>query len=80
MSLKCFWILQIIQNDIKMSVKEWSWMDKPDLTNQKKWVIVRGENIFRYETFNEAVTVNQMLCGHLMSEEYYENHYKEDKK
>jgi hypothetical protein len=63
-----------------MSVKEWSWMDKPDLTNQKKWVIVRGENIFRYETFNEAVTVNTMLCGHLMSEEFYENHYKEDKK
>ena len=61
-----------------MSVREWEWMNRPDLTNQKGWVIVRGENVYHYETWNEAVTVNQMLGGHLMSEEYYKNHYKKD--
>lgn len=63
-----------------MSMKEWSWMDRPELTNQKGWVIVRGENVFHYETWNEAVTVNQMLGGNLMSKDYYENHYKEQSK
>lgn len=62
-----------------MSMKEWSWMDRPQLTNQKGWVIVRGENVFHYETWNEAVTVNQMLGGNLMSKDYYENHYKTNK-
>ena len=61
-----------------MSIKEWEWMNKPELTNQKGWVIVRGENVYNYETWNEAVTVNQMLGGHLMSKEYYENHYKNE--
>ena len=55
-------------------------MDRPQLTNQKGWVIVRGENVFRYETWNEAVTVNQMLGGNLMSEDFYENHYKKENK
>ena len=61
-----------------MSIKEWDWMDRPELTNQKGWVIVRGENVFRYESWNEAVTVNQMLGGNLMSEDFYENHYKKE--
>ena len=63
-----------------MSVREWDWMDRPELTNQKGWVIVRGENVFRYETWNEVVTVNQMLGGNLMSEDFYENHYKKENK
>ena len=33
-----------------MSVREWDWMNRPDITNQNGWVIVRGENVFRYET------------------------------
>jgi len=61
-----------------MSINEWSWMDRPDLKNQKNWVIVRGDVVFRYETFNEAVTVNTMLNGNLMSENYYKNHYKKN--
>ena len=61
-----------------MSISEWSWMDRPGLENQKNWVIVKGDEVFRYETFNEAVTVNTMLDGHLMSENYYKNHYKKD--
>ena len=61
-----------------MSIREWEWMDKPQLTNEKGWVIVKGENVFRYETWNEAVTVNTMLGGSLMSENFYENHYKNE--
>ena len=61
-----------------MSIKEWEWMNKPELTNQKGWVIVRGENVYNYETWNEAVIVNQMLGGHLMSKEYHENLYKNE--
>jgi hypothetical protein len=61
-----------------MSIKEWEWMNRPELTNQKGWVIVRGENVYNYETWNEAVIVNQMLGGHLMSKEYHENHYKNE--
>jgi len=61
-----------------MSIKEWEWMDKPQLTNEKGWVIVKGESVFRYETWNEAVTVNTMLGGNLMSENFYENHYKNE--
>jgi len=61
-----------------MSINEWSWMDRPNLENQKNWVIVRGDEVFRYETFNEAVTVNTMLNGNLMSENYYKNHYKKN--
>ena len=52
-------------------------MMRPDLTKQRGWVIIRGENLFRYESWNEAVVVNQMLGGQLMSEDYYEYHYKE---
>jgi len=61
-----------------MSIKEWDWMDNPQLTNEKGWVIVKGESVFRYETWNEAVTVNTMLGGNLMSENFYENHYKNE--
>ena len=61
-----------------MSIREWEWMDKPQLTNETGWVIVKGENVFRYETWNEAVTINTMLGGHLMSENFYENHYKNE--
>ena len=53
-------------------------MDRPGLQNEKNWVIVRGDEVFRYETFNEAVTVNTMLNGNLMSENYYKNHYNKD--
>ena len=61
-----------------MENNKWEWSDKPQLTNEKGWVIVKGENVFRYETWNEAVTVNTMLGGHLMSENFYENHYKNE--
>ena len=55
--------------------------EKGELTNEKDWVIVRGDNVFHYSTWNEACVVNTMLGGHLMSKSFYENHYKksEDK-
>ena len=55
---------------------EWnSWMTRPELTSEKGWVIVRGKEVFEYQTWNEAVTVNQMLGGSLMSKTYYESQY-----
>ena len=50
--------------------------NRNDLTQEKDWVIVRGENVFYYDTWNEACVVNTMLGGNLMSKSYYENHYK----
>ena len=50
--------------------------NRKDLTQEKDWVIVRGENVFYYDTWNEACVVNTMLGGNLMSKSYYENHYK----
>lgn len=58
---------------------DYEWMEKPQLTNEKGWVIVRGKDVFQYETWNEAVTINQMLGGSLMSKNYYEYHYKDIK-
>jgi hypothetical protein len=52
--------------------------NRRDLTQEKDWVIVRGENVFYYDTWNEACVVNTMLGGHLMSKSYYENHYKNE--
>ena len=54
--------------------------EKGDLTQEKDWVIVRGENVFHYDTWNEACVVNTMLGGTLMSKSFYENHYKKTEK
>lgn len=40
------------------------------------WVIVKGETVFHFETFDEATAHNTLLGGHLMSKVYYESHYK----
>jgi hypothetical protein len=52
--------------------------DRTELTQQKDWVIVKGESVFHYTSWNEACVVNTMLGGHLMSKSYYENHYKDE--
>lgn len=59
-----------------MSIKEWDWMDRRDITQQQNWVIVKDTHVYKYNSWNEAVIINQMIGGHLMSEHYYENHYK----
>jgi hypothetical protein len=61
-----------------MSSNEWNWMDRRDITQQKNWVIVKDTNVYKYNSWNEAVVINQMIGGHLMSEDYYENHYKNE--
>ena len=52
---------------------------KKELHTEPNWVIVKGDQVFRYETFNEAAVINTMLGGYLMSENYYEHHYKHEK-
>jgi hypothetical protein len=61
-----------------MSNNEWNWMDRRDITQQKNWVIVKDTNVYKYNSWNEAVVINQMIGGILMSEDYYENHYKNE--
>jgi|688.fasta_scaffold282283_3 hypothetical protein len=61
-----------------MSSNEWNWMDRRDITQQKNWVIVKDTNVYKYNSWNEAVVINQMIGGILMSEDYYENHYKNE--
>lgn len=43
------------------------------------WVIVKGGEVFHFETFEEATAHNTLLGGHLMSKNYFENHYKKDR-
>ena len=52
--------------------------DRKDITQEKDWVIVRGDKVYYYTSWNEACVVNTMLGGHLMSKSYYENHYKNE--
>jgi hypothetical protein len=46
-----------------------------ELTEERNWVIVNDNKIIeRYESFQNAVKDKR---GHLMTEEYYLNHYKD---
>ena len=47
---------------------------KPNLSDQLHWVVVSNEQVNHYQTFQEAVSDKS---GHLMTLNYYENHYKE---
>jgi len=50
------------------------WKPK-ELTEEQNWVIVKDNKIVeRYVKFEEAVHDTR---GHLMSEQYYEYHYKD---
>ena len=52
-----------------------SYFDRGDITQQRAWVIVKDNVIVeRYELFQNAVSDKR---GHLMTEEYYLNHYKD---
>lgn len=52
--------------------------NRRDLREEKGWVIVTKDNTLEYETFEEAAEVNKLMSGHLMSKNYYENHYKNE--
>jgi hypothetical protein len=47
---------------------------RPNLADQKNWVVVSGDQVFYYETFQEAVKGEK---GNLMTKTYYDHHYKE---
>jgi len=47
---------------------------RPNLADQKNWVVVNGDQVFHYETFQEAVKGEK---GNLMTKTYYDHHYKE---
>lgn len=40
------------------------------------WVVVSNEGVFKYESFKKAL--ESKAKGHVMSERYYEYHYKND--
>jgi hypothetical protein len=46
---------------------------RPNLTNQKNWVVVSKDKVSHYETFQEA---SKDKSGNLMSLTYYQFHYK----
>lgn len=54
-----------------MSINEWNWMDEQKSKSNQNWVIVKGESVYTYSSFNEAVIVNQIIKGELMSESQY---------
>jgi hypothetical protein len=46
---------------------------RPELINERNWVVVCGDTITHYETFKEALNDKG---GNLMTLAYYEYHYK----
>lgn len=52
---------------------------KKQLHLEKNWVIVKDLNIFCYETFQEAIEINKVLNGNLMSKTFFETSYKDER-
>jgi len=52
--------------------------DRKDLTKERGWVIITKDTVLEYDTFMEAIEVNKLLNGNLMSKNYFENHYKNE--
>ena len=49
--------------------------DRKSITEERNWVIVSDNKIIEYyKSFQDAVKDKR---GHLMTEEYYLNHYKD---
>lgn len=46
---------------------------RPNLANQKNWVVVANDQVFHYPTLKEALSGEK---GHLMPLTYYESLYK----
>jgi hypothetical protein len=44
-----------------------------DLSKTENWVVVDGDHVQEFKTFQEAVNFPK---GHLMTKTYYEYHYK----
>ena len=49
-----------------------------DLREEKGWVIVTKDRVLEFDTFEEAAEVSKLINGHLMSTNYFENHYKNE--
>jgi hypothetical protein len=49
-----------------------------DLREERGWVIVTKDRVLEFDTFTEAAEVNKLMSGHLMSKNYFENHYKNE--
>lgn len=56
---------------------EWnSWMERPDLTQQKGWVSINKDgSVDEFTTWDAALKYKE--GGSLMTKTYYEHHYKE---
>jgi hypothetical protein len=50
-------------------------MNKRDITLQTGWVLVIGESVFEFPTFQEAMANQTLLGGTLMTVEFYKEHY-----
>ena len=50
-------------------------MSKRDITLQTGWVLVIGESVFEFPTFQEAMVTQTLLGGALMTVEFYKEHY-----
>ena len=51
---------------------------RKELHLEKNWVIVKELNVFCYETYQEAIEVNKLLGGTLMSRTFFETSYKNE--
>lgn len=49
------------------------YLTRPNLANQKNWVVVSENQVYHYETLSEALKGKK---GNLMPLSYYESHYK----
>jgi hypothetical protein len=51
---------------------------RKELHLEKNWVIVKDLNVFLYETYQEAIELNKVLNGNLMSKTFFETSYKNE--
>jgi hypothetical protein len=51
---------------------------RKELHLEKDWVIVKDLNVFLYESFQQAVELNKVLKGNLMSKTFFETSYKNE--
>lgn len=50
-------------------------MRRKDITKEKNWVVVNGDHVLHFETFDESLG----HYGHRMTLSYYELHYREER-
>lgn len=50
-------------------------MNKVELTEVKEWVVISGDEVHYFDTFDEAL--HSPIKGHVMTKYYYDYNYRQ---